>query len=397
MSTLHQQDLRSQVSTILTSTVMATPCTQVQRLAQFHPQRRQASRAAARTRHAERLLDHPLESALVATYADSSYGRQYALIVLLEKLTADATTAQLLAHYCRATWQEGDVITGFAQTIVVVGSDEPVAAIRMHLAHYPELKSCLEAGLITIWPRALITQLNAQINNKPRAASSTTPRPTPRPMPYSALLLGYVPEQTKVYELLSQAGYQVAYTAEMVTAAQLQRYDLVLSYGYRHLLKSDLLAALERPIINLHIALLPFNRGAAPNFWSFYENTPSGVTMHLIDAGTDTGPILAQRIKLWAAPKLTTQSAPEIKAQYERTGGAAVGFLSFARTYTALRTEMEALLAQHLNALSIDAQSPLTQLSGGTYHKMAQLPAAFSGYDATIATECARLHQEADS
>lgn len=130
MSTLHQQDLRSQVSTILTSTVMATPCTQVQRLAQFHPQRRQASRAAARTRHPELIPDQPLETVLVATYADANYGRQYALIVLLDKLTADATTAQLLAHYCRATWQEGDVITGFAQTIVVVGSDKPVAASR---------------------------------------------------------------------------------------------------------------------------------------------------------------------------------------------------------------------------------------------------------------------------
>ncbi|MCL0081308.1 hypothetical protein M1N64_03665 [Peptococcaceae bacterium] len=41
--------------------------------------------------------------------------------------------------------------------------------------------------------------------------------------------------------------------------------------------------------INLHISFLPWNRGADPNFWSFIENAPVGVSIHYLDEGIDTG------------------------------------------------------------------------------------------------------------
>ena len=40
---------------------------------------------------------------------------------------------------------------------------------------------------------------------------------------------------------------------------------------------------------------MPYNRGAHPNFWSFLENTPSGITIHEIDQGVDTGKIIFQK------------------------------------------------------------------------------------------------------
>ena len=46
--------------------------------------------------------------------------------------------------------------------------------------------------------------------------------------------------------------------------------------------------------INLHISYLPYARGAHPNFWSIIEGSPCGVTIHEIDPGLDTGPILLQ-------------------------------------------------------------------------------------------------------
>jgi methionyl-tRNA formyltransferase len=45
----------------------------------------------------------------------------------------------------------------------------------------------------------------------------------------------------------------------------------------------------------LHPALLPHNRGAYPNVWSIIDGTPSGATLHYIDAGVDTGSIIAQK------------------------------------------------------------------------------------------------------
>jgi methionyl-tRNA formyltransferase len=39
-----------------------------------------------------------------------------------------------------------------------------------------------------------------------------------------------------------------------------------------------------------------WNKGADPNLWSWVENTPKGVTIHYVDEGIDTGPIIASRI-----------------------------------------------------------------------------------------------------
>ena len=43
------------------------------------------------------------------------------------------------------------------------------------------------------------------------------------------------------------------------------------------------------------MSYLPFNRGAHPNFWSFVDNTPSGVSIVEIDKGIDTGPVIYKK------------------------------------------------------------------------------------------------------
>lgn len=70
--------------------------------------------------------------------------------------------------------------------------------------------------------------------------------------------------------------------------------DLIISYNYKYIIKEEILDLLPERVINLHISFLPFNRGANPNIWSFIENTPKGVTIHLVDTGIDTGDILLQ-------------------------------------------------------------------------------------------------------
>lgn len=70
--------------------------------------------------------------------------------------------------------------------------------------------------------------------------------------------------------------------------------DFLISFGYRHIIPAQTLDAHRRRAINIHISLLPWNRGADPNFWSWFDRTPKGVSIHAIDEGIDTGDILAQ-------------------------------------------------------------------------------------------------------
>ena len=71
--------------------------------------------------------------------------------------------------------------------------------------------------------------------------------------------------------------------------------DLLISFGYRHIIDEEILKR-KNNILNLHISYLPFNKGAHPNFWSFAENTPSGVTIHKINKKIDSGNIIYQKI-----------------------------------------------------------------------------------------------------
>ena len=325
-----------------------------------------------------------LPNTLVATYYHKYLGPQYALLFCLEQNNLSPELARLLAAYSKATWWEqvDHTITGFAQTIVVVNSSEPHSAIRAYLSQFPELKSCLDAGLITIWPSYLLTHKEPAFT-EPLASGAKA---------HKVLLLGYGPEETEIYERLRQVGCTVDHWTAPVTAEHINSYDLVLSYGYRHILKPDLLASLKRPIINLHISLLPFNRGASPNFWSFYDNSPSGISIHLIDQGTDTGPIFWQQLQLWSAPKLTPDN--DLLTHYTQYGGASVGTMNFASSYQALRSSIEALFAANLDEILHRDLKAQHQQGLGTYHRMADFPVSFSGYNATIAEECTRLHRE---
>lgn len=72
-------------------------------------------------------------------------------------------------------------------------------------------------------------------------------------------------------------------------------YDFIISFGYRHIIKQEIIDLYPDKIINMHISLLPYNKGADPNLWSYLENSPKGVTIHKIDKGLDTGDIILQK------------------------------------------------------------------------------------------------------
>lgn len=80
--------------------------------------------------------------------------------------------------------------------------------------------------------------------------------------------------------------------ADVVGAAQ---PDLVVSAGFARLLGPTFLARFGGRTINTHPALLPAFPGAHPvRDTVAYGVKVAGATVHLVDAGVDTGPVLAQ-------------------------------------------------------------------------------------------------------
>lgn len=68
-----------------------------------------------------------------------------------------------------------------------------------------------------------------------------------------------------------------------------------VSAYFGHILSAKTLSIFPRGVLNFHGSLLPWNRGRDPNAWAIYEGTPAGGTIHLMDEGVDTGPVLLQR------------------------------------------------------------------------------------------------------
>lgn len=71
--------------------------------------------------------------------------------------------------------------------------------------------------------------------------------------------------------------------------------ELGVSAYFGHILRRPILDVFPRGVVNLHPSYLPWNRGAHTNVWSIVERTPAGVSLHVVDEGVDTGPLIARR------------------------------------------------------------------------------------------------------
>jgi phosphoribosylglycinamide formyltransferase-1 len=87
-----------------------------------------------------------------------------------------------------------------------------------------------------------------------------------------------------------------AWNAALTESVVAHRPDLVVSAGFMKILGPGFLDGVGCPMINTHPALLPAFagvRGVADALE--YGVKITGATVHLVDAGVDTGPVLAQR------------------------------------------------------------------------------------------------------
>ncbi|HZG92785.1 MAG TPA: phosphoribosylglycinamide formyltransferase [Pseudonocardia sp.] len=95
----------------------------------------------------------------------------------------------------------------------------------------------------------------------------------------------------RVAEHADRAGWDAA----IAGAVAEHRPDLVVSAGFMKILGPGFLAAVGKPMINTHPALLPAFPGVRPVVDALaYGVKVTGATVHLVDDGVDTGPVLAQ-------------------------------------------------------------------------------------------------------
>lgn len=110
--------------------------------------------------------------------------------------------------------------------------------------------------------------------------------------------------------------------AEREAVSYMQRHgaDTVALAGFMRIVKGGLLAAFPNRIVNIHPSLLP----AFPGLKSWkqaldYGAKWTGCTVHFVDGGMDTGPIILQR----AVPILDDDTAESLHARIQEQEHAA--------------------------------------------------------------------------
>ena len=176
--------------------------------------------------------------------------------------------------------------------------------------------------------------------------------------------LGYTDNQTKLIKFLKKnKNFSIIeYRNKLLTKKAAKEAYLIISFGYKKIIKNNILHLVKRPIINLHISYLPFNRGSHPNFWSFIENTAKGVTIHEINNKIDDGNVIFRK-----------------KIIFKRIHG-----LTFKKTYNILIKEIENLFILKFNKILNNEYKIQKIKSKGTIHYKKDLPKKFDNWDVNI-------------
>jgi folate-dependent phosphoribosylglycinamide formyltransferase PurN len=99
----------------------------------------------------------------------------------------------------------------------------------------------------------------------------------------------------------------------VIDALQAHQPEVVVINGTRIIAKR-VLECVEAPFINTHTGITPSYRGVHGGYWALAEGKPelAGVTVHYVDAGIDTGDVIAQAL-IHAGPKDNFQTYPTLQ------------------------------------------------------------------------------------
>jgi methionyl-tRNA formyltransferase len=99
----------------------------------------------------------------------------------------------------------------------------------------------------------------------------------------------------------------------VIEALRAHRPDVVVINGTR-IITRRVLECVEAPFINTHTGITPAYRGVHGGYWALAEGRPelAGVTVHFLDAGIDTGAVIAQAL-IHPGPKDNFHTYPTLQ------------------------------------------------------------------------------------
>lgn len=95
---------------------------------------------------------------------------------------------------------------------------------------------------------------------------------------------------------LKKSPSKTQYEQDILAYLQEKEAELVILAGYMKIVEETFLEGYPNRILNIHPSLLPLYPGKQGIKDAYKDGAAkTGVTVHLVDAGIDTGPILAQK------------------------------------------------------------------------------------------------------
>ena len=104
------------------------------------------------------------------------------------------------------------------------------------------------------------------------------------------IIFGYDKKTTKFYDYIkNKKKFIFTFKKKININKNLDEFDLIVLYGYREIVNNFFIKKYYNKLVNLHISYLPYNRGAHPNYWSWVNKTPHGITIHRVISKVDAG------------------------------------------------------------------------------------------------------------
>lgn len=186
--------------------------------------------------------------------------------------------------------------------VYIVAVDEPVYLVP-YLRDVIEQCRAMIVGVAVLTPRAARVRPRRLVAMGLLATVILAPRQWVRLVAWKArdlaALAGLATTRHHLADVCRERGIPVrtieSANSEPFVAHVVETRVDVLLHQTPEILRGPILRAPAVAVINRHFSLLPAYRGAWPVFWQFVNGERRfGTTIHVIDEGLDTGPIVAQ-------------------------------------------------------------------------------------------------------